>query len=209
MRDSAKNCVGVIALAISFMMYPINPATAAHGGGAAQEHETLASGAIRSVADYAVPEIKLVRADGKTVSLPEELNDGRPVVMSFIFTTCTTICPLSSQTFERLQSLLSKDRSRVHMVSISIDPEEDTAARLSAYAKQYKAGPNWSFYTGTVQASLAAQRAFGAYRGDKMDHTPLTLFRAAPGKPWIRYDGFATAQELYHEISRDTSSATR
>ncbi len=202
MIDSAKYCTRILALAIAL-------GVAALGNTAAQDHEPLASGATRSVANYEIPDIQLLRADGKAVSLPDELNDGRPVVMNFFFTTCTTICPLGSQTFARLQGLLGKDRSRVHMVSISIDPEEDTAARLSEYAKQYKAGPNWSFYTGTVQASLAAQRAFGAYRGDKMDHAPLTLFRAAPGRPWIRIDGFATPEELYHEVIRDAGPGTR
>lgn len=181
MRYFARQIIGIPALLLC-LTGPITRGAVAQGGAEPPDHQTLASGAIRSTANYLVPEVKLMRADGKTVSLPEELNDGRPVIMSFIFTTCTTICPLSSQTFERLQSLLGADRRRVHMVSISIDPEEDTPARLSAYAKQYKAGPDWSFYTGTVQASLEAQRAFGAYRGDKMAHTPLTLFRAAPGK---------------------------
>ncbi len=172
----------------------------------AADHGSLASGATMARMNCTVPDIKLVRADGKTISLPEELNDGRPVVMSFIFTTCTTICPLSSQTFERLETLLGKDRNRVHMVSISIDPEEDTPARLTAYAKKYKAGPNWSFYTGTLQESLAAQRAFGAYRGDKMDHTPLTLIRLAQGQPWIRIDGFATPEELYNLVRENSGS---
>lgn len=209
MRDLHKHHVGLLVLMITLVAYPTAPVAAARGTAAAQVHETLASGATRSIASYEVPDIKLMRADGNTVSLPEELNDGRPVVMSFFFTTCTTICPLGSLTFEKLQGLLGKDRSRVHMVSISIDPEEDTPARLSAYAKQYKAGPNWSFYTGTAQASLTAQRAFGAYRGDKMDHAPLTLFRVAPGKPWIRIDGFATPEELYREIIKDAGPGAR
>jgi len=46
---------------------------------------------------------------------------------------------------------------------------------------------------------LAVQRAFGAYRGDKMSHTPLTLMRSAPGKPWVRFDGFARADDLLAE----------
>jgi protein SCO1 len=199
----------LMALAMGIITVPCTITAASQSSAQASSLDTLASGAIRSAASYAVPEIKLVRADGKTVSLPEELDDGRPVVMSFIFTTCTTICPLSSQTFQNLQSLLGKDKSRVHMVSVSIDPEQDTPSRLSAYAKKYKAGPNWSFYTGTVQASLTAQRAFGAYRGDKMDHTPLTLFRAAPGKPWVRIDGFATAEELYQVIIQEIGPGAR
>jgi len=57
-----------------------------------------ASHAFRSIAQYQIPDVRLVRDDGKAVSLPEEMNDGRPVVLNFIFTTCSTICPLMSQT---------------------------------------------------------------------------------------------------------------
>ena len=80
----------------------------------------------RSTADYKVPPVKLVRDDGKTVSLADELNDERPVIMNFIFTTCTAICPVMSRVFSQLQSKLGDDRDKVHMVSISIDPEQDT-----------------------------------------------------------------------------------
>ena len=146
--------------------------------------------------DYRVPSIQLVRASGKAVSLPQELDDGRPLIMNFIYTTCETTCPLSSATFAQFQAKLGTERSKVHMVSISIDPEQDTPARLREYAKKFHAGPSWQHYTGTLQASAATQQAFGAYRGDKMSHTPLTLLRAAPGKPWLRIDGFVTPDQL-------------
>jgi protein SCO1 len=50
-----------------------------------------------------------------------------------------------------------------------------------------------------VAASVATQKAFDSYRGDKMSHDPLTLMRAAPGKPWVRIDGFATADDLLEQ----------
>jgi len=152
---------------------------------------------------YNVPPIRLARENGETVSLAEELDDGRPVVLNFIYTTCETTCPLSSATFAQFQAKLGAERSKAHLVSISIDPEQDTPARLREYAKKFGAGPGWQHYTGTLQASAAAQQAFGAYRGDKMSHTPLTLLRAAPGKPWLRIDGFITPDQLlhhYHEM---------
>ena len=48
---------------------------------------------------------KLMRDDGKNVTLIDELNDGRPVVLNFIYTTCTGICPLASHIFSQLQQL--------------------------------------------------------------------------------------------------------
>ncbi|HET6439576.1 MAG TPA: SCO family protein [Anaeromyxobacter sp.] len=153
----------------------------------------------RSIREYAIPHVRLVRADGKMVSLPEEMNDGRPIVLNFIFTTCTDICPLMSSVLEGFERRLGTDADKVHLMSISIDPEQDTPARLLAYAKKFHAGPGWQHYTGTREASITAQRAFDVYRGSKMSHTPVTLIRAAPGKPWLRIDGFVTPDDLVRD----------
>jgi protein SCO1 len=156
--------------------------------------------ATRSTAGYVVPPIELLRDDGRMVSLPSELDDGRPVVLEFVYTTCTSICPILSGTLSQLQTRLAGDRDRVHLVSISIDPEQDTPEILREYGRRYRAGPQWRFYTGTPDAIVAVQRAFGAYRGDKMSHTPVTFLRVAPGQPWVRIDGFASSEELAAEF---------
>jgi protein SCO1/2 len=154
----------------------------------------------RTAINYPVPDIALVRSDGARVNFAHELDDGRPVLLDFIYTTCTTICPVMSQTFAEVQKRLGPDAAKVKMVSVSIDPEEDTPARLTEYAKRYGAGAQWSFYTGSVESSIAVQRAFDVYRGDKMNHSPVTLFRAAPGRPWVRLDGFATPDAVLNEV---------
>jgi protein SCO1 len=154
----------------------------------------------RITASYAVPDISLVRSDGAHVKLAQELEDGRPVLLDFIYTTCTTTCPVLSLTFAEVQRRLGPEAGRVKMISVSIDPEEDTPRRLTEYAKRFRAGPQWSFYTGTLQASVALQRAFDVYRGDKMNHLPATLFRSAPGRPWVRLDGLATPDNLMSEL---------
>lgn len=194
------------------------------GTRASSAHESAAASAalpevqrarVSFAAQYPVPAVRLVRDDGKVVFLPKELDDGRPVVLNFIFTTCSSICPLMSQTFAQFDSELGADRDRVHLMSISIDPEQDTPARLRAYARKFHAGPEWQHYTGTLEASLAAQRAFNVWRGDKMSHTPVTLVRAAPDKPWLRIEGFVTPAELLQlyrqqlERPGPTSLATR
>ena len=108
------------------------------------------SGVRRTTAQYAIPSVILTRQDGKRVDLAAELNDGRPVVLNFVYTSCTTICPMSSEVFEQFQDQLGADRESVHLVSISIDPEQDTAARLRVYAAQFHAGKGWNHYSGTL-----------------------------------------------------------
>jgi protein SCO1 len=153
----------------------------------------------KSTALYRLPDVGLVRDDGVQVSLRNEIDDGKPVILNFIFTTCTTICPVMSQSFTQIQRRLGDDLRKVRMVSISIDPEQDTPARLAEYARKLDAGPQWTFYTGTMEAIISTQKAFGAYRGDKMNHVPVTFLRASPGKPWVRLVGFPKAEEVVEE----------
>jgi protein SCO1/2 len=158
-----------------------------------------ASGATKSIRNYAIPAVRLVRDDGKVVSLPDEMDDGRPIVLNFIFTTCSSICPVMSSALAQFGRRLGADASKVHLMSISIDPEQDTPARLREYARKFHAGREWQHYTGTLDASVAAQRAFDVYRGAKMSHNAVTLMRAAPGKPWLRIEGFVTPDALVRD----------
>jgi protein SCO1/2 len=166
------------------------------------DHKQAAQPIERRVAQYRVPTTELVRSDGSKITFPQALDDGRPVALNFIYTSCTAICPVLSHSFAEFQRGLGADRERVHMVSISIDPEEDTPRRLRDYAARFDAGPQWEFYTGSTAASVSVQKAFQAWFGDKMHHRPVTFLRAAPGQPWVRLDGFSTPDELLAEYRR-------
>jgi protein SCO1/2 len=175
-----------------------------HATGDRQQHQhaDATPGYSRQLARYRIPPLTLVRADGASASFPQELDDGRPVVLNFIYTSCTAICPILSHSFAEFQRRLGAERGQVRMVSISIDPEEDTPRRLAEYAARFDAGPQWTFYTGTLAASVSVQKAFQAWFGGKMHHRPVTYLRAAPGEPWVRLDGFTSADELLAEYRR-------
>jgi protein SCO1/2 len=167
------------------------------------DHSAMAATALkRSEVKYVVPAVAQVRQDGKKASFPAELDDGRTVLLQFIYTSCTAICPVTTQTFAQVQDKLGKDAVKLHMVSVSIDPEYDTVARLDSFAKKLGAGAQWQFYTGTLQDSVTLQKAFDAYRGDKMNHVAVSYLRAAPGKPWLRLDGLHSAEELVKEYRK-------
>jgi protein SCO1 len=171
----------------------------------ASKHAVASTGAShysRSLRSYAIPEVVLTDADARPVPLRELLASNDPVMLNFIFTSCTTICPVLTKVFSDVPPLLGAEAERLRMVSISIDPENDTPAKLKAYARKFEAGERWSFLTGRVQDVIAVQRAFDTYGGDKMSHEPLTLLRSAPGKPWLRIDGFAKPDDLAGEYRK-------
>jgi protein SCO1/2 len=178
-------------------------AAASQGHDHHHHHHAMPEGLNIQKANYRIPSVTLVREDGARVGLAAEMDDGRPVILGFIFTSCTAICPVISQTLSQVQDALLKSKDRFNMMSISIDPEYDTPARLTEYARKFQASSQWRHYTGSVRDIIAVQRAFHVYRGDKMNHTPVTLLRSAPGQSWVRLDGFASPDDIvaqYHKL---------
>lgn len=144
----------------------------------------------------ALPAVVLVDHRGRRLPLSAALCDGRAVMLNFIFTSCQAVCPLMARCFAEAQARLGSELSRVHMVSVTIDPEHDTAARLADYAKSLGAGPQWDFYTGSLADCTAVQRAFDAYRGDKMNHIPATYLLGPGSSTWMRLQGLASPSAI-------------
>lgn len=164
---------------------------------------------IRKEQEYQVPDVMLTDQDGRKISLLAMLEGKDPVMLNFIFTSCTTICPVLSASFTATQKALGSDAGNLRMVSISIDPEHDTPEKLREYAQRFHASPGWTFLTGDREDIVDVLVAFDAYRRDKMNHIPLTLLHAAPQTGWIRMEGFASAGDLvreYNELTRQSDS---
>jgi len=156
----------------------------------------------RSVRSYAIPDVVLTDADARPVRLRQLLATEGPVMVNFIFTTCGTICPTMVKVFADVPSRLGAAAKNLTLVSISIDPENDTPAKLKSYASHFETDARWTFLTGSVQDVKTVQLAFDSYRGDKMGHEPLTLMRRATGQRWVRIDGFASPDELAAEYRK-------
>lgn len=157
----------------------------------------------RSEHVYPLSDYRLADMSGEATSLQHELDTDRPVMVNFIFTTCTTICPLMSGIFAQVQQQLGPESEAVRMISISIDPEYDTPERLREYAQRFGAGPQWQFLTGDSDDIVSVQKAFDVYRGNKMSHEPATFLRRSAKDPWVRLDGMASAAEVvaeYHSL---------
>jgi protein SCO1/2 len=96
-----------------------------------------------------VPDFTLTKQDNTTLSLKDM--KGKIWVAGLIFTHCEGTCPMLTQAMASLQQSLMKKNTGVELVSISVDPNNDSPERLTAYAKIYGADTKtWSFLTGPV-----------------------------------------------------------
>ena len=203
--SSGEGMIAMLALTLCLASFPLAMAQEQHEH---HHHHAMPSeqdSYVRTLASYTIPDVKLLDHNRAQVSLRRQLDD-KPVILNFIFTSCGAICPVMSATFSQVQKALGPERDAVRMVSISIDPDFDTPEALKIYAKKYGAGPQWRMLTGSLDNSIAVQRAFNVYRGDKMGHTPTTFLRARAGQPWVRLDGFASADDILREYRKLTTN---
>ena len=92
------------------------------------------------------------------------------------------------------------------MISISIDPEYDTPAKLREYAARFGTGSQWKLLTGSLENTIAVQKAFGVYAGDKMDQKPVTFIKAkGSDNMWLRLDGLVDASQIIKEFNELTA----
>jgi len=105
---------------------------------------------------------------------------GKVIVLNFIFTTCTDVCPIFTANLAALQRKLNdRHGADLFFVSITTDPEIDSAKVLKGYAGRYRADlKNWAFLTGSEADLKAVWTAFGIRVINKgrglVQHTSLT-----------------------------------
>jgi protein SCO1/2 len=178
-----------------------------HGGQATPDEHAAHRAAIEKprysvrTERYPVPDVELIDQSGTRVALRKLLEADQPVALNFIFTTCTTICPVMTATFAQMRRDLGESAGRVRLVSISIDPEYDRPEVLREYAERFHAGPGWTFLTGDGADISQVLRSFEAYAGSKMNHQPITLLKSPRSPSWIRIDGLASGQDLAREVT--------
>ncbi|MDR0279551.1 MAG: SCO family protein [Paucimonas sp.] len=175
----------------------------AHSAGEHAGHDMPAAAASAQETSVRFANVALTDQDGQEVHLERDLVSDRIVVMSFIYTSCTTVCPVVSSILGKVQKQLGERVGReVQLVSLSIDPQRDDARRLNDYARTFQNGPGWSWLTGTPSAVTETLKGLGSFSGDLGSHAPLILVGDGNSRHWTRYYGFTDPAVLIREVDR-------
>ena len=95
------------------------------------------------------PPFQLRDQFGQAVSLSDYL--GKPVVLTFLYTSCPDICPIVTETLHRTHVLLGSDAEEVEFLAISVDPARDSIEKIHEYSKDRDMQDRWRFLTGTEE----------------------------------------------------------
>lgn len=157
---------------------------------------------IRTVEALQIPDVALINQDGVKVRLLSQFTSDGPVLVDFVYTTCTTICPVLSVNFANFQRTIIEESGKARLISISVDPEFDTPREMKAYLKRYNAKPGWDYLTGKREDIDTVLKAFNVYSRNKMDHPPVIMLKSPSDSKWVRVYGLIGTSELLVEYEK-------
>jgi len=135
---------------------------------------------------------------------------GKLVLLNFIYTHCTDVCPLTTAALTRVQRELMQRgwwATDVVFLTITTDPLRDTPTVLRAYATRYKADTNgWHFLTGDPRATQAVYKQYGialqARSGNLQDHAAPTFVINRDGVVLGAYGTNPDPDAIVHDLAQ-------
>jgi protein SCO1/2 len=160
-----------------------------------------------------VPEFTLTNQAGRTFGSKDLA--GKPYLAAFVFTRCPSVCPKVMARMKQIDTAMKSKNLDLELLSISVDPENDTPEVLTEYARKHGANvSNWTLLTGEHKTILAtAEEGFKMGLEGKIDdskpHLGIThgshlvlVDKAGTIRGYYRSSDEASVSTLVEDMSR-------
>jgi protein SCO1 len=138
---------------------------------------------------------------GRAVTL--SAHRGQIVALTFLYTTCPDVCPLTATRFRSAQNELGADASRVTFIAVSVDPDRDTPSAVQVFSAAHGLASNW-FYLVGGRAQLApvwAAYGIGVQAGSTaVAHNDAVYLIDARGKERVLLHSEDLAADLVNDL---------
>jgi cytochrome oxidase Cu insertion factor (SCO1/SenC/PrrC family) len=153
-----------------------------------------------------VPDIEVVNQDGRHVRFNSQVVEGRIAIVTGFFTTCSSMCPITQEKLSQVAKLLGPRLGKdVVIVSVSVDAENDTPARMKDWAEKFHTGPGWTLLSGNRTEVDTLLKSLGLFVELRQRHqSALMIGSAATG--WIRVSSWTPSEKLA-KLAETLSSA--
>lgn len=132
-----------------------------------------------------MPNLPVLDQDGHQYAFYDDLIKNKKVIINFIYTSCSAICPLTTSRMALLQQRLGEAVGRDYfMYSISIDPFHDGPAELKHYAEAFNVRPGWKFLTGKPEDIEQIRNKLGERSKVLADHKQEVLLGDDANGSW-------------------------
>jgi protein SCO1/2 len=139
---------------------------------------------------------------GRRISL--ERQRGKLVLLTFLYTHCKDVCPLTAQNLSAAVRLLGRKADAVRVLAVSVDPRGDTPKTVRHFVRSHRLVPEFHYLIGSKAQLEPIWRVYGVTpvsrgKGD-LDHTLYTVLADGSGKARVLYDATATPTAVAHDL---------
>ncbi len=110
---------------------------------------------------------------------------GKVVLLAFVDSHCTTICPLTTESMVDALRLLGPAASRVQLLGINANPQATLVADVAAYTNAHHMQGHWRFLTGSLPQLKRVWRDYHVYVAathNDIDHEPIIFLIGPQGR---------------------------
>jgi protein SCO1 len=188
--------IALFLLAVFALAATVLAARGDDGGGEVAGAGSRFEGAVMP-ADLRAPDFKLRNQDGETISMRDFR--GKPVLVTFLYTTCDDTCPIQAQTARGALDQLGHD---VPAIAIAVDPPRDTPERARAFLSEQRAIGRLDFVLGTRAQLRPLWRKYGIRpQSLTQEHQARFTLVDPRGFQRVGYPGsLATPEGLAHDL---------
>jgi cytochrome oxidase Cu insertion factor (SCO1/SenC/PrrC family) len=143
-----------------------------------------------------VPDIEVVNQDGRHVRFNSQVVEGRIAIVTGFFTNCSSMCPITQEKLAQVAKLLGARLGKdVVIVSVSVDPENDTPARMKDWTEKFHTGPGWTLLSGNRTEVDTLMKSLGLFVELRQRHQSfLMIGNATTG--WVRISSWTSSEKL-------------
>jgi cytochrome oxidase Cu insertion factor (SCO1/SenC/PrrC family) len=202
LKATKQNRVPAAATNVSPVPEKGDGAAGSNGSTVQSKSDKDIESASASAAKY-FPNLLLRTQDNQAVHFYDDLLKGKVVLINFIFTSCQGVCSPMTANLARAQSYLAEHLGKeVVMISISVDPLNDTPEVLRQYAEKFKVKPGWYFLTGEKKNVDWVLYKLGGYVTDKQQHTSVLIIGNEMTGEWLKINAMATPTDIASAVTK-------
>lgn len=200
-NDAASFWTRTYGLAPASQIVQLVNDAASKKAAAADAQQNVASTS-EAAASY-FPNLELLTQDNKPVHFYQDLLKGKVVLINFLFTNCKGVCSPMTANLAKVQKYLGERVGReVVMISLSVDPLNDTPAVLKKYAESFKTQPGWYFLTGEKKNVDWVLYKLGGYVETKEEHSAVLIIGNEATGEWMKVHAMSNPTDIADAVMK-------
>lgn len=149
------------------------------------------------------PDFTLTDQNGQRISLRQFR--GKPVVLTFLYTHCPDVCPLTAEHIHTTLQQLGNRAQDVAVLAVSTDPQRDTPAAAQSFSQAHNMTQYWHYLIGSQQQLSPVWSSYNIYvqaQKKEINHSMAVFVIDQQGKERTYFDNTFTAEQLTANLQK-------